>query len=101
MKLYIVSKQSYDEFYVYGVFSKDKLDAALDELAYVTLDIAKQNRKELQSWFDNTHVPWAKHNDIEPTRPPRLDMDMLEYSKTLFTVTEIELNWVISKPKWV
>ena len=98
MEVYIVYKQNYEEFYIYGVFSsKEKLDAALDELAQLELKEAKKNRQELQSWFDNTHTPWAKHVGMNPVRPPRLDMDIIEYSKTLFSVDEIEGDKVFSK----
>jgi len=96
MKARIVYKQLYEELFVYGVFLSDEsLDSALDILAEKELDEAREDRKELLNWYNHTHVPWAKHNKIEPTWPPRLDMSILEYSKTLFAVHSLEADEIL------
>jgi len=102
MNVYLVSKQFYEEVFIFGIFSDENLDDALNQLAKSNLDDAKRSKRELESWYENTHKPWAKYHKIDPQKPPwGLTVSLEEYSKSLFTVTEIKLNEVICNPQWL
>ena len=100
-KIYVVYAQDYEEVYVYGIFSSEKLlNDALDILSQDKqhLKWAKQMRQGLQNWYDKTHIPWAKDCNIEPTKPAKLALTLSEYSKTLLTIHEMEIDEVIIDP---
>jgi hypothetical protein len=97
--MYVISKQQYEEFYVYGIFStKESLDKALEELATTEIDEAKENKEKSQEWYNNLHKPWAERQGIKPKKPYALTVPLLEYSKSLFNVTEINVDRIIYNP---
>lgn len=103
MKKYIISKQFYDAFYVYGVFSKEYLPGALRKLAKEPKhkDEATRQLEQSKSWYNGWHL---KTYDCEygcEHMPKYLDMSLLDISMSLFTITEIEEDKVYLDGEWV
>ena len=98
MKVYIVSKQWYEEVYIYGVFTEEKLENALTRMANLELEEARKSKESSRRWYEHLHRPWAERSNVEPTKPYSLTVPLLEYSKSTFDVTEREMNEVVEKP---
>lgn len=100
-KVYIVYQQSYEEFYLYGIFStRGELNDALVELATSEqhLKLARESREESIVWYETTHKPWAERVGMEPRKPPCMTMSLHDYSVSRFSVRRIETDKVTIDP---
>jgi len=100
-KVYIVYQQSYEEFYLYGIFStRGELNDALVELATSEqhLKIARESKEESIKWYETTHKPWAERVGMEPRKPPCMTMSLHDYSVSRFSVRGIETDKVAINP---
>lgn len=93
MKVYMVSKQYYDEFYLFGIYSsQDMLDKALNVLANTedALKDATRRVEQLTKWYEY-RLAEGRTSD----KPAELSMELLEVSKHGFDILEVEVDKMI------
>lgn len=101
-KLYLVSQQFYEEFFVYGIFIEGELDHALSILAEKYIKIAEANKEESKKWYKNTHLAWLKTCEWGCEHMPyALSVPIEEYSKSLFKVSELKVNELSEDGIWI
>jgi hypothetical protein len=97
--VYVISKQFYEEFYIFGIFTADELDSALTALAQESINEAQESKDELLKWYETNHLTYYRGRCEYGCEhlPAHLSLPIIEYSKTMFTVSEIQIGEVLAK----